>query len=134
MSDRNRRLGLRPAGQVLSREVVPIEPLLAEHRQAPSCTGERSSSGLPPVEERRIVAEFMTEYTRKWLDESHPRLGGCTPRHAAAGEHRADLVSLVRGIENRSERARRDGELFADVAWIREELELDELELDDLAA
>jgi hypothetical protein len=107
------------------REVVPIEPLLAEHRQAPSRAGERSSSGLPPAEERRIVADFMTEYTRKWLDEPHPQLGGCTPRHAAAGEHRADLVSLVRGIENRSERARRDGEPFADVAWIREELELD---------
>ncbi len=113
------------------REVVPIEPLLAEHRQAPSLAGERSSSGLPPAEERRIVAEFMTEYTRKWLDEPHPQLGGCTPRHAAALEYRADLVSLVRGIENRSERARRDGEPFADVAWIREELEL---ELDEFAA
>ena len=116
------------------REVVPIEPLLAEHRQAPPRAGERSSSGLPPAEERRIVADFMTEYTRKWLDEPHPQLGGCTPRHAAAGEHRADLVSLVRGIENRSERARRDGEPFADVAWIREELELDEIDLEDLAA
>jgi hypothetical protein len=113
------------------REVVPIEPLLAEHRQASSRAGERSSSGLPPAEERRIVAEFMTEYTRKWLDEPHPQLGGCTPRHAAAGEHRAELVSLVRGIENRSERARRDGAPFADVAWIREELELD---FEDLAA
>jgi len=28
----------------------------------------------------------------------------------------------------------RDGEPFADVAWIREELELDELECEDLAA
>ncbi len=116
------------------REVLPIEPLLAEHRQAPSPASKSSSTGLPPAEERRIVAGFMTEYTRKWLDEPHPQLGGCTPRHAVAGEHRADLVSLVRGIENRSERARRDGEPFADVAWIREELELDELDVEDLAA
>ena len=120
--------------ELCHREVVPIEPLLAEHRRASSRAGKRSSSGLPPAEERRIVAGFMTEYTRKWLDEPHPQLGGCTPRHAAAGEHRADLVSLVRGLENRSERARRDGEPFADVAWIREELELDELDVEDLAA
>lgn len=116
------------------REVVAIEPLIAERRQAPSRARERSSSRLPPAEERRIVAGFMTEFTRKWLDEPHPQLGGCTPRHAAAGEHRADLVSLVRALENRSERARRDGEPFADVAWIREDLGLDELEVVDLAA
>lgn len=109
------------------REVLPIEPLLAEHRQAPSRASKRSSTGPPPAEERRIVAGFMTERMRRWLDEPHPRLGGRTPRHAAAGEHRADLVSLVRGIENTSERARRGGEPFADVAWIRDELGLDEL-------
>ena len=116
------------------REVIPIEPLLAGRRQAPSPGGERSSSGLPPGEERRIVASFMTEHMRRWLDEPHPQLGGRTPRRAAAGEHRAELISLVRGIENRAERARRDGEPYADVAWIREELGLDELELEDLAA
>jgi hypothetical protein len=109
------------------REVIPIETLLAEHRQAPSRAGKHSPSGLPPAEERRILAGFMTEHMRRWLDEPHPQLGGGTPRHAAAGEHRADLVNLVRGLENRSERARRDGEFFADVAWIREELGLDEL-------
>jgi hypothetical protein len=109
------------------REVVAIEPLLAEHRQAPSRAGKRSSSGPPPAEERRIVAGFMTEHMRRWLDEPHPQLGGCTPRLAVAGEHRVDLAGLLRGLENRSERARRRGEPFADVAWIREELGLDEL-------
>ncbi|MFI4990697.1 MAG: SEC-C domain-containing protein [Solirubrobacterales bacterium] len=109
------------------REVLPIEPLLAEHRQAPSRASKRSSSVLPPAEERHIVAGFMTERMRRWLDEPHPQLGGCTPRHAAAGEHRADLVILVRGIENTSDRARRGGEPFADIAWIRDELGLDEL-------
>jgi hypothetical protein len=110
------------------REVASIEPLLAEqYREAPSRASRRSSSGLPPAEEHRIVARFMTEHMRRWLDEPHPQLGGRTPRHAAAGEHRADLVSLVRGLENRSERARRGGEPVADVAWIREELGLEEL-------
>jgi hypothetical protein len=113
--------------EVSRREVVPIEPQLAEHGAAPDHVSGRSSSGLPPTEERRIVAGFMTEHMRRWLDEPHPQLGGCTPRHASAGEHRADLVSLVRGIENRSERARRGGAPFADVAWIRDELGLDEL-------
>ncbi len=113
--------------ELARREVVAIEPLLAEHRQAPSRVGERSSSGLPPAEERRVVAGFMTERMRRWLDEPHPQLGGRTPRHAAAGERRADLARLLRGLENRSERARRGGEPFADVAWIRGELGLDEL-------
>lgn len=120
--------------ELSGREVVPIESLLAERRQAPSRAGERSSSGLPPGEERRIVAGFMTEHMRRWLDEPHPQLGGRTPRHAAAGEYRAELISLVRGIENRAERARRGGEPFADVAWIRGELGLEELGLDELAA
>jgi hypothetical protein len=46
------------------------------------------------------------------------------------GEHRADVIRLVRGIENDAERSRRRGESFAEVSWMRGELGID----DELAA
>ncbi len=46
------------------------------------------------------------------------------------GERRAEVIRLVRGIENGAERARRRGQPFADAAWIRDELGVD----DELAA
>lgn len=110
------------------REVVPIEQRLAERQPTPS--GGYPSSGLPPAEERRLWAEYMTERMRRWLDEPHPQLGGSTPRDAVVGARRADLVRLVRGIENGVERARRRGQPRADVTWMRDELGLAE----DLAA
>ncbi len=111
------------------REVVPIARRLDEQRAMPD-DDEHPSSGLPAAEERRLVAEFMTERMHKWPDEPHPLLGGSTPRNAAAGAGHADVLMLVRGIENGVERARRDGEPFAEVAWMRDELGLAE----DLAA
>ncbi len=110
------------------REVVPIARRLDEQRATPH--DDHPSAGLPAVEERRLLAEFMTERMRKWLDEPHPLLGGSTPRNAAAGAGHADVLMLVRGIENGVERARRDGQPFAEVAWMRDELGL----ADDLAA
>jgi hypothetical protein len=109
------------------REVVPIERRLAERQRTPS---GGCSSGLPPAEERRLSAEFMTERMRRWLDEPHPQLGGSTPRNAATGKRRADVLRLMRGIENGVERARRGGQPFADVTWMRDELGL----VEELAA
>ena len=67
----------------------------------------------------------MTDRMRRWLDEPHPQLEGSTPRASVAGEDRADVIRLVRGIENGAERAARRGEPFGDVAWLREELGLE---------
>jgi hypothetical protein len=50
------------------------------------------------------------------------QLGGRTPREAAAGERHAEVIRLVRRIENDAERSRRRGESFAEVGWIRAEL------------
>ncbi|MGH2803863.1 MAG: hypothetical protein ACRDL4_12580 [Thermoleophilaceae bacterium] len=58
------------------------------------------------------------------------QLDGRTPREAVTGERRAEVIRLVRGIENGAERARRRGQPFADAAWIRDELGVD----DELAA
>jgi hypothetical protein len=80
--------------------------------------------------ERRVVGDLMTERMRRWLDEPHPLLDGCTPREAASGSGRADVVRLIRQLENGAERARRRGEPAADVARLRDELGLS----DELAA
>src|SRR6266540_719005 len=134
--DRLRALGLPPheplevdLTELSDREVVPVEQRLDERRSAP----ERPAAlppGLTPADERRLVSGFMTDRMRRWLDEPHPQLHGSTPRAAVAGEDRAEVTRLVRGIENGAERASRRGEPFVEVAWIGEELGLE----DELAA
>lgn len=109
--------------------VVDIERRLAEHRSKPR-RADGSVSGLAPADERRLVGGFMTDRMRRWLDEPHPQLDGETPRQAAGGERRHDVVRLVRGIENGVERAQRGGQPFADVSWMRGELGV----VDELAA
>lgn len=92
--------------------------------------GQRSSTtpvALPRqdpsrAEERQVVGAYMTDRMRRWLDEPHPELDGRTPREAIKDEGRGDVIRLVRGIENAAERARRRGDAFADVAWMRSEL------------
>lgn len=111
------------------REIVPIEQRLDEYEseaQPPS----PPPPGLTPSTERCLVGDFMTERTRRWLDDPHPLLDGQTPREAAGGERRAEVVRLVRGIENSTERARRRGQPAAEIAWLRGELGVD----GDLAA
>ena len=107
--------------ELSDREIVPLEQRLEEHRSAPRRDRSRPTE-LTPADEGRLVGAFMTDRMRKWLDEPHPLLDGHTPREAAAGGRRADVMRLVRGIENGAERARRRGEPHPDVAWISVEL------------
>lgn len=111
------------------REVVPIEQRLQESRSEP-----RRARATPPdlasAEERRLLGGFMTDRMRRWLDEPQSALDGQTPREAASGERRAEVVRLVRGIENSAERARRRGKPAAELAWLRGELGVE----DELAA
>jgi hypothetical protein len=80
---------------------------------------------LPAEAERRLLAEVHAARLRSWLDEPHPRLRGCTPREAARGAERAEVVSLLRQIENSAERSRRLGEPALDVTALWSELGLD---------
>ena len=74
--------------------------------------------------ERRLVGDLATERMRRWLDEPHQLLDGRTPREVAAGADRAEVVRLLRQIENGAERARRRGEPAVDATRIRDELGL----------
>ena len=90
----------------------------------------RSFHGSRDGSEHRLIGELATERMRRWLDEPNPALDGRTPREAAAGAGRAEVVRLIRQLENRAERSRRRGEPAPDVARLRNELDLG----DELAA
>ena len=82
---------LDPFAMVLSDEREPVEELadLADH--APP--GAMASDD-PRLAEAQ--AEFIRHYETRWLDESIPALGGCTPREAADDPtRRPDLVRLL---------------------------------------
>jgi hypothetical protein len=115
--------------ELTGRDLVPIEQRLEEYGSEPPPIGEHPPA-LDPVDEHRRLGGFMADRMRRWLDDPNPQLEGQTPREAAAGERRAEVVRLVRGIENNADRARRCGEPAAEVAWLRSELAIE----DELAA
>src|SRR6266508_3502900 len=107
-------------------EVTSVDEALAERR-----SGRRQPEPERiDAAELRLVGDFVNERMRRWLDEPHHSLAGRTPREAAAGKGRAEVVRLLRQIENSAERARRCGEPSVDVARLRSELGLG----DELAA
>lgn len=121
--------------ELAEREVVPVERRLDE-LDSRARRRHEPPPGVTAAEERRMLADFMTDRLRRWLEEPHRALNGLAPRQAAARGRRAEVEGVVRVIENRSERAQRRGEPFADVAWIRSErgLEGEPGREDELAA
>jgi hypothetical protein len=115
--------------ELRSQDVTAVDQALAARSKRRR--GSRRSTP-PPVdaEERRLIGDLATERMRRWLDEPHPLLDGRTPREAVVGANRAEVVRLLRQIENGAERARRRGEPAADVTPLRDELGL----RDELAA
>jgi len=108
------------------REVKSVDETLA------ACRTGRNHAMPERVDpaELLLAGDFLNERMRCWLDEPHQFLGGRTPREAAAGADRAEVVRLLRQIENGAERARRRGEPGVDVAGLRGALGLG----DELAA
>ncbi len=115
--------------ELVRRGVTPIEQRLEEHG-APSPEDDVDLAPIDSAERADLLSGAMTEWMHRWLDEPLPALGGESPREAAGGERRGEVVRLLRGIENRAERSGRQGEPGVDAAWLRAELALD----DELAA
>lgn len=111
--------------ELRSREVTSVDEALAVRRAGGSAIPPRADAW-----QRRLAGDLVNERMRRWLDEPHQLLGGRTPREAVAGADRAEVVRLLRQIENGAERARRSGEAGVDVARLRGELGLS----DELAA
>jgi hypothetical protein len=103
-----------------TRSISPANPggsLTDSRPTAPSGNGVPSS-----VPEQR----FRELIYRRWIDDPNHRLGGLSPRAAAArGWYRNDLEFLLRSLEHHSARDRTDRLPGPEVAWIRAELGLD---------
>jgi hypothetical protein len=109
-----------------SRDVTSVEEALAARRPGhPDPRPARVDAA-----ELLLAGDFVNERMRRWLDEPHQLLDGRTPRDAFVGADQAEVVRLLRQIENGAERARRRGEPAVDVARLRNELGLS----DELAA
>jgi hypothetical protein len=72
-----------------------------------------------------LVGQIHEQHYRGWLDEPLPALNGRTPREAVGAKSSRDkLVSLLKAMENMSERDRRAGRPAYDFGWMWEELGL----------
>lgn len=83
-------------------------------------------SDVPPHVAAALTGQVYAAHYRKWLDEPLPALGGRTPREATRLKSaRPKLLSLLKAMENLSERERREGRPAHDFGWMWEELGLD---------
>jgi hypothetical protein len=114
---------------LVRREATPIAQRL-EERDHSGPEDDADLAPIDPAERADLLSGAMTKWMHRWLDEPLPALGGESPREAVGGERRGEVVKVLRGIENRAERAGRQGEPGVDAAWLRAELALD----DELAA
>jgi len=94
----------------------------AKRRPVPT----RAAPEIPPEVAAAADAQFYEEHYRKWLDEPVPALDGRTPREAAGVKSaHPQLISLLKGMENMSDRERRAGPPAYDFAWMWGELGLE---------
>jgi hypothetical protein len=94
----------------------------AKRRPAPA----RAAPEIPPEVQAAVVGQFYEEHYRKWLDEPIPALDGRAPREAAGlRSAHPQLISLLKGMENMSDRERRAGRPAYDFAWMWAELGLE---------
>ena len=112
-----------PLVELLEQDATGVNDVLASRPSRPRREEEDEESAW----ERRLLAEALTMRMRRWPDEPNPALGGRTPREAAAGRDRDEVVRLVRQLENTAERSRRDGRPAFEASWVRGELGLDDL-------
>jgi hypothetical protein len=117
-------------GDLIVLDDWQVTPLEEAFEAARKIGAPRERPPIPRELEEQLVGGALTERMLAWLDEPNPGLGEQTPRQAFVGPRRADVVSLLRSIENGAERSRRRGEPAVDVALLREQLGLP----DDLAA
>ena len=112
-----------PLVELLEQVATGVNDALATRPSTPRPEKEDEESAW----ERRLLDEALTTRMRRWPDEPNPALRGRTPREAAAGRNRDEVVRLVRQLENTAERSRRDGRPAFEAGWIRGELGLDDL-------
>jgi SEC-C motif len=78
---------------------------------------------VPPEVQAELAAQFFDAHYRRWPDMPLPALGHYTPREAAGLDaERPALVALLKDMESRAERERREGRPAYDFGWLWAEL------------
>lgn len=118
-----RRLGDR--ARLVRREVTSLDVESVRER-AKGMAPRPAEPPVPPRVRHELIEAQLERQYKRFLDEPQARLGGLSPREAASMRaHGEELEILLRGIENSAARARRRGDAFPDVTWLRAELGLD---------
>jgi hypothetical protein len=92
---------------------------MEEHAKPPGS----ASDEVPPKVQAELTAQFLEEHYRAWPDTPLPALGHHTPRQAAGlPAFRPALVALLKDMESRAERDRREGHPAYDFGWLWAEL------------
>ncbi len=117
-----RRLGA--LAERRERTILPLEPDRSSRRRDRAPHRREPPPGLTVAEADDLEHELLNDHYRRWLGEPLELLGGHAPREAARNGRHRELELLLRRIENRAERARRDGAPWSDVSWLRDELGL----------
>ncbi len=109
--------------ELRDRSVLPIDGARPSER-IPASSQLEPPPGLTAAEVGELEREALDQHFRAWLDRPLAVLGGRTPRQAAREGPCDELELLLRGIENRAERARRTGVSWPELGWLRVELGL----------
>jgi len=81
---------------------------------------------IPPEVEARLMTELQDQHYRQWVDAPVPMLQDLTPRQAVRLETvRPRLIALLKEMESRAERDRREGRPAYDPGWLWAELGLE---------
>ena len=106
------------------RNVLPLEPDLSSRRRDHAPRRREPPPGLTATEAHDLERRLLNDHYPPLAGRPLELLGGHTPREAARNGRRGGFELLLRGIENRAERSRRDGAPWPDVSWLRDELGL----------
>jgi hypothetical protein len=104
----------------LGDDFTSWQSAMRDRKGAPS---PPKGSGLPPEVERGLVQRLLDEHYGKWIDLPVPALDGKSPREAATtAAGRAQLVELLKMLQNGEEHNRREGLAWYDVCKLKAEL------------
>lgn len=122
--ERGRELLVSRLGELVGRAMVSY----GDPAKAMEGMGEGTLSGeeeipIPPEEMERAIHAHLDRHYRRVLDEPVPMLEEMTPREAAKGRSRGDVIEWLKGLENLEyRRARAAGHAAYDTGWMWKEL------------
>jgi hypothetical protein len=118
--ERGKKLLRSVAGKHLRHLGDDFTALNAAMRDRKPAPGTAKGSGIPPEVERELVAKVLGEHYDRWPDMPLPALDGRTPREAlATAEGRAQVVDVLKLLQDREEHRRRDGQTWYDIARLK---------------